>query len=133
LASLSSLTRLTALLLGSCDVKDEDVICHITKFECLKQLDLWGALVGDTAVYSLQHLPHLSRLNLGWSQVHLELPLLSHLRSLDLSHCHLEGGWEQLERRDAAAVAHSMQLQQLVLHQARLSVACIELLETVIR
>eukprot|EP00775_Hariotina_reticulata_P011042 gene11042-11197_t len=133
LAGLSGLTGLTALLLGSCDVAEDDVTRHMSRFKHLRQLDLWGALVGDAAVQAFHLLPFLRSLNLGWSQVHLELPLFSHLTFLDLSHCQLEGVWEQLETTDAAAAAQSMQLQQLVLRQARLSVAGLELLETAVR
>lgn len=131
LGALTSLSHLTRLHLGGCEVTDADIIQQITAFTALQDLDLWGCAAGDTSARHISHsLPALTKLSLAWSQITCSLPLAPGLTWLDLSHCKLRGPYDDADFVAATEVQH---LRVLVLAQVEMDAMGCELLEVLIR
>jgi hypothetical protein len=96
----------------------------------------------------LAQLPHLQQLDMAWSLLRAAVPAVtrSSLKQLDLSHCKLEGSWEEVATAaalaasscsgDGAAVGglgEGVRLRELRLVQAAVSAGVQEVLEAVVR
>lgn len=147
LQHLSRLTLLTSLDLGGCQVTNAELQAALPHLSSLRRLTLWGCSAGDACVPLLAQLPLLQQLDMAWSLLRAAVPAVfcGGLQQLDLSHCKLEGGWEEVATAaavtascggagaDAAACGGVARLQELRLVHAAVSAGTAEVLESLIR
>jgi hypothetical protein len=94
----------------------------------------------------LAQLPALQQLDMAWSMLRAAIPAVfcSSLQQLDLSHCKLDGSWEDVATAAALAASNGgvgagaagsdgVRLQELRLVHATVSAGVCEVLESLIR
>jgi hypothetical protein len=148
LQHLSRLTSLTTLDLGGCQVPEAELISSLSHFKSVQRLILWGCTAGDDVMPYLAQLPNLQQLDMAWSLLRAAVPAVScsSLKQLDLSHCKLEGSWEEVATVAALAASScsgdgvgavglggGVRLRELRMVQAAVSAGVQEVLESVLR
>ncbi|WIA09425.1 hypothetical protein OEZ85_008830 [Tetradesmus obliquus] len=147
LQHLSRLTLLTSLDLGGCQVTNAELQAALPHLSSLRRLILWGCSAGDACTQLLAQLPLLQELDMAWSLLRAAVPAVfcGSLQQLDLTHCKLDGGWEEVATAaavaascgsagvDAAACGGVVRLTELRLVHAAVSAGTAEVLESLIR
>jgi hypothetical protein len=148
LQHLSRLTSLTTLDLGGCQASEAELIPSLPHFNRLQHLTLWGCSAGDAVVPHLAQLPNLQQLDMAWSLLRAAVPAVtcSSLQQLDLSHCRLEGSWEEVATAAVLAVSScsgdgaaagglgdGVRLRELRMVQAAVSAGVQGVLESILR